>query len=121
MSSTISQVPFAEPPWLKGVPSPYFSDSHRRFQSACRKFVDANLNEHALEWETAEEVPSDLFDIFARGNFVLPALPAPLPVKWLKELGVTHMPGEVPVEEWDALHTLIYADEVCFTGLNISD
>ncbi|RSL76739.1 Acyl-CoA dehydrogenase apdG [Fusarium floridanum] len=117
MSPPNSHIPFAEPPWLKGAPSPYFNESHRKFQSACRKFVDENLNEHALEWETAEEVPPDLFDIFARGNFILPALPAPLPVEWLNRLGITHMPGQVPVEEWDALHTLIYADEMSRSGL----
>ncbi|KAM5383736.1 hypothetical protein ACJZ2D_001725 [Fusarium nematophilum] len=117
MSSAVNQVPFAEPPWIRGAPSPYFKDSHRRFQVACRKFVDENLNENAMQWETAEEVPSNLFEVFARGNFVLPALPAPLPVAWLRKLGVTHMPGQVPVEEWDALHTMIYADEMSRSGL----
>ncbi|RSL58712.1 Acyl-CoA dehydrogenase apdG [Fusarium duplospermum] len=117
MSPVVSQIPFAEPPWLRGAPSPYFNDSHDRFQSACRKFVDENLNKNALQWETSEEVPSSLFEVFAQANFVLPALPAPLPVEWLRKLGITHMPGQVPVEEWDSLHTMIYADEMSRSGL----
>ncbi|KXH42090.1 hypothetical protein CNYM01_05749 [Colletotrichum nymphaeae SA-01] len=113
----MSQVPFADPPWLRGLPSPYFNDSHRRFQVACRKFLDENLHKDAMEWETAEDVPADLFTKFAKGNFLIPALPAPLPVEWLHKLDVTHMPGEVPVEEWDALHTMIYSDEMSRSGL----
>ncbi|KAG6809349.1 hypothetical protein H0H92_000598 [Tricholoma furcatifolium] len=35
----LSQVPYAEPTWLsKGYFSPYYSDSHRKFQVAARKF-----------------------------------------------------------------------------------
>lgn len=108
----MSRVPFADPPWLRGLPSPYFNDSHKRFQVACRKFIDENLNKDALEWETSEEVPSNVFKTFADGNFLLPALPAPLPVEWLRKLGITHMPGQVPIEEWNHLHTMIYSDEV---------
>ncbi|KAF6804523.1 hypothetical protein CPLU01_16051 [Colletotrichum plurivorum] len=113
----MSRVPFAEPPWLRGMPSPYFNDSHRRFQAACRDFIDRNMNNDALEWETSEEVPADLFSVFAKGNFILPALPAPLPVEWLRRLGITHMPGNVPIEEWDSLHTMIYSDEISRCGL----
>ncbi|KAF6823253.1 hypothetical protein CMUS01_10782 [Colletotrichum musicola] len=113
----MSRVPFAEPPWLRGMPSPYFNDSHRRFQAACREFIDKNMNKDALEWETSEEVPADLFGVFAKGNFILPALPAPLPVEWLRRLGITHMPGNVPIEEWDSLHTMIYSDEMSRCGL----
>ncbi|KAJ0279674.1 hypothetical protein COL940_006672 [Colletotrichum noveboracense] len=119
----MSRVPFADPPWLRGLPSPYFNDSHKRFQVACRKFIDENLNKDALEWETSEEVPSNVFKTFADGNFLLPALPAPLPVEWLRKLGITHMPGWVPIEEWDYLHTMIYSDEVrvSFAGSDVAN
>ncbi|KAF5518714.1 Acyl-CoA dehydrogenase apdG [Colletotrichum aenigma] len=113
----MSRVPFADPPWLRGLPSPYFNDSHKRFQVACRRFIDENLNKDALEWETSEEVPSNVFKTFADGNFLLPALPAPLPVEWLRKLGITHMPGQVPIEEWNYLHTMIYSDEMSRSGL----
>jgi acyl-CoA dehydrogenase len=43
---------------------------------------------------------------------LLPTLPAPLPVEWLKKLGIHDILGVVKVEEWDYIHTMIYADEV---------
>lgn len=112
MSDTGPPVPLSEPPWLNGLPSPYYDDSHRRLQRESRDFITKNLSQYAMEWETSEEVPEDLYATFARGNFILPSLPAPLPVEWLKKLGVTHMPGNVPVEEWTYMHGMIYADEV---------
>ncbi|KPM40514.1 hypothetical protein AK830_g6033 [Neonectria ditissima] len=117
MPNSTVPVPFAEPPWLNGLPSPYFHASHRKLQRACRDFIDQNLSRFALEWETAEELPSHVFATFARGNFVLPALPTPLPVEWLRKVGITHMPGDIAVEDWDALHGLIYADEMSRAGL----
>ena len=36
----LSAVPFAEPTWLsKGFHSPYYTEGHRRFQRAMRRFV----------------------------------------------------------------------------------
>lgn len=108
-------LPFSEPPWLQGMPSPYYSDSHKRFQKYCRKFVDENLNENAFEWEEAGEVPAHVYQKFAAANMLIPNLPSPLPVKQLKDAGV-HQIGEgegaVKVEDWNYMHTLVYACEV---------
>lgn len=112
MSST-AYIPFSEPPYIVGLPSPYYKDTHLRWQKACRKFVDEHLIEKALEWDTAETVPEHVFETFAKNGMLLPTLPAPLPVEWLKKLGVHEILGTVKVEEWDYLHTAIYADEVC--------
>lgn len=105
-------IPFQEPPWLNGQPSPYYSESHRRLQRECRKFIDENLNKYALQWETEETVPPHVWTQFAKHNFLLGALPAPLPVSWLKRVGIETMPGDVKVDHWDALHSMIYTDEV---------
>lgn len=110
-------IPLSEPPWLSGAPSPYYNESHRRVQAACREFIHENLGRNALEWETAEDVPPHVYGTFAKAGFLLPALPCPLPVEWLKKVGVTHMPGKVPVEEWTSLHGMIYADEMSRAGL----
>jgi hypothetical protein len=48
---------------------------------------------------------------------LLPALPAPLPVAWLKRLGIHTLLGGVKVEEFDALHGYIYGDEMVRSGL----
>lgn len=110
--ATKTPVPFSEPPYLAGLPSPYYNSSHLRWQKACRAFVEENLLKHAIEWEKEETVPDDVFKKFAAANMLVPSLPAPLPVKWLKRLGVHEMLGGVNVEEWDYIHTAIYTDEV---------
>ena len=56
---------------------------------------------------------------FAKHGMLLPTLPAPLPVEWLKKLGIHDILGVVKVEEWDYIHTMIYADEV--SSQNSSD
>lgn len=113
----ISTVPFAEPPYLRGLPSPYYNESHRRFQKACRAFLYENLLKHAMEWEKAGTVPEHVFSDFCKANMLLPNLPAPLPVAWLKRLGIHDILG-VKVEEWDYLHTGIYSDEMARSGLS---
>ena len=106
-------VPFSEPPYLAGLPSPYHTESHIKWQKACRAFLEENLNQHAIDWERDEKVPDHIFQKFAEANMLIPSLPAPLPVEWLKKLGVNDILGVVKVEEWDYIHTAIYVDEVC--------
>ncbi|KAL3472605.1 acyl-CoA dehydrogenase/oxidase [Aspergillus californicus] len=113
----ISNVPFAEPPYLRGLPSPYYSDGHRRFQKECRHFLYENLHKHAMEWEKEGTVPEHVFTDFCKSNMLLPNLPAPLPVAWLKRLGIHDILG-VKVEEWDYIHTGIYSDELARSGLS---
>jgi acyl-CoA dehydrogenase len=105
-------IPFAEPPWLNGLPSPYYTDSHRRWQKACRDFIGKNLIANALEWDEAQLVPEHVFKTFADNNMLIPSLPAPLPVEWLKKVGVHELPGGIKVEEFDYIHMSIYTDEV---------
>lgn len=109
--NSANPIPFSEPPYLRGLPSVYHTDAHRRFQQACRAFAWENLHRDSLEWERDGEVPSHVFDNFCRHNMLLPNLPAPLPVAWLKRLGIHAILG-VKVEDWDYLYTGIYCDEV---------
>ena len=115
MSST-AFVPFSEPPYIVGLPSPYYKETHLRWQKACREFVDKHMLEKSLEWDTNETVPEHVFETFAKAGMPLPTLPAPLPVEWLKKLGIHDILGVVKVEEWDYIHTMIYADEVWRLG-----
>ncbi|KFY09084.1 hypothetical protein V492_05643 [Pseudogymnoascus sp. VKM F-4246] len=118
MSSTDRAViPFSEPPYLSGFPSPYYSPSHLKWQKTCRAFMEENLLKHAMEWEREGTVPEHVFKKFADNNFLVPNLPAPLPVAWLKKLGIHEMPGGIKVEDWDYLHTAIYVDEMARSGL----
>lgn len=58
----------------------------------------------------------NLYSQFAEANLLVPNLSAPLPVRWLHKIGITHLPGGLKVEEFDYLHTLIYVDEMARTG-----
>jgi len=62
-------------------------------------------------------VPPEIFSRFATANFLLPNLPAPLPIDWAKKLGLGTLAGGLKVEEFDYLHFLIYTDEVCVSLL----
>ena len=70
-----------------------------------------------MDWEREETVPEHLFETFAKHNMLIPNLPAPLPVSWLKKLGIHDILGVVKVEEWDYMHTGIYVDEMSRSGL----
>ena len=116
MSDT-TPIPFSEPPYLSGLPSPYYKPTHLKWQKACRAFVDEHLHQYAMEWEREETVPEHVFRIFAKANMLIPNLPAPLPVAWLKRLGINDILG-TPIDEWDYLHTGIYLDEMSRSGLS---
>ena len=117
MVSTSSSIPFAEPSYLRGLPSPYFKETHLKFQQRCRAFFNEHFLPYVLEWETAGTVPEHVWTTFNKHNMLLPNLKSPLPVKWLKRLGLNDILG-VPVEEWDYLHTAIWVDERARAGIS---
>ncbi|KAK7903327.1 hypothetical protein LTR67_001346 [Exophiala xenobiotica] len=120
MSNTkpgISTVPFAEPSYLRGLPSPYFQPTHLAFQRRCRAWFAEHFLPHALEWETAGTVPSHVWHTFNAANMLVPNLNSPLPVSWLHRLNIRDILG-VPVQEWDYLHTAIWVDERARTGIS---
>lgn len=47
---------------------------------------------------------------------LIPSLPSPLPVTWLKKCGI-HQIGPVKVEDFDYTHTSIYIQETMRTGI----
>ncbi|KAI8628349.1 short-chain specific acyl-CoA dehydrogenase mitochondrial precursor [Xylariaceae sp. FL1651] len=110
-------VPFSDPTWLMGFPSAHFTDSHHKWQKAIRPFIEKHLLSRAVEWDKSETLPDHVFGDFAKANMLLPALPAPLPVDWLKRLGIHNLLGDLKVEDFDYLHSLIFADEMARAGL----
>lgn len=110
-------IPFSEPPYLAGLPSPYYKPTHLKWQKAVRNFISTHLLDSALQWDTDETVPPHVFTTFAQAGMLLPSLPAPLPSQWLHRLGIHDILGAVKVEDFDYIHTLIYCDEMARTGL----
>ncbi|KAJ0153784.1 hypothetical protein HZ326_3823 [Fusarium oxysporum f. sp. albedinis] len=118
MSSALSiPVPFSEPPWLNGLPSPYYNESHRKWQKACRDFISEHLAPHALQWETEGSVPDHVFETFSKHHMLIPNLPAPLPIAMLKSLGITELAGGLKIEDFDYMHFSIYITEMRRMGI----
>ena len=105
-------IPFSENPWLKGLPSPYYNESHYKWQATCRSFIGEVFTPYVVEWEKAKELPGGVWEKFAEKHFIMGGMPAPLPVEILKKIGITHLPGNLAVEEFDYFHHLIYNTEV---------
>jgi prepilin-type processing-associated H-X9-DG protein len=60
----LSKVPYAEPTWLvEGYHSPYYTDNHRQFQKATRKFFVEVVYPHANRCEeNGKRIPQELVD-----------------------------------------------------------
>ncbi|KAK4236877.1 mitochondrial long-chain specific acyl-CoA dehydrogenase [Achaetomium macrosporum] len=91
-------VPFSEPPYLLGLPTPYFNPSHRAWQAAIRPWLQTHLHAHAIEWEQSGTSAPSVFATFAQANMLIPSLLAPLP-------------------EFDSLHGYIFGGEMARSGL----
>lgn len=117
MAGNPTPVPFSEPPYLCGLPSPYYTPELRKWQKACRAFISEHLTQHAMEWEKDEILPEHVFDTFCKHNMLIPTLPAPLPVEALKKLGIHDLLGVVKVEDFTYFHNMIYTDEMLVSGL----
>ncbi|KAL4802551.1 acyl-CoA dehydrogenase/oxidase [Aspergillus unguis] len=110
-------VPFSEPPWLNGHPSPYYTPSHIAWQKTCREFIENHLAPHAQEWENEGNVPEHVFETFSRHNMLIPNLPAPLPLDLLKSLGITELLGGLRIDDFDYFHFAIYISEMRRLGV----
>ncbi|KAJ6462050.1 acyl-CoA dehydrogenase [Mycena vitilis] len=104
----LSEVPYAEPTWLSaGFHSPYYTEKHRRFQAALRKFFEEEILPDAVLREEDGKPPSQAaFDAMARTN-ILAMRCGPGP--HLK--GRVLMDGLVQPEEFDYLYELIANQE----------
>lgn len=100
-----------------GFPSPYYNDSHKKWQNTCRAFIREYLHPYAMEWEEAGDVPLHVFETFSKNNMLIPNLPAPLPVHTLKSLGIHELLGGLKVEDFDHIHFAIYISEMKAAGV----
>lgn len=59
-----SQVPYGEPAWLSpGYHSPYYNESHRKFQKAVRKFFEEVVYPDAVKHEDdGKRISQDVVD-----------------------------------------------------------
>ncbi|KAF3765363.1 acyl-CoA dehydrogenase NM domain-like protein [Cryphonectria parasitica EP155] len=104
-----STLPYAEAPWARGCPSPYYRDSHRRLRDAMRTWVETNLVPFVQDWEQAATLPAELWHKAAEDGVLMPmGAGSKIPEDWR---GVHPIIGNVPPEEWDGFHDFILHDE----------
>ncbi|KAA1465947.1 acyl-CoA dehydrogenase [Dentipellis sp. KUC8613] len=109
----LSTVPYAEPAFLSdGFSSPYYTDSHRHFQKAVRRFVVDYVFPDALECEeSGKRISQEVVDKMGELGIIAMRLG---PGKHLK--GLTLMGGIITPEEFDYFHELIIHFELARTG-----
>lgn len=99
-----SDVPYAEPAWYRGTPTPYYEEKHVAFRNKVRAYVDEHLVPYVNEWDEAGSCPIQQLRISAHKAGVLsPWAPA--------ELG-----GTPPEGGWDEFMFIIWADELARCG-----
>ncbi|KAJ4412765.1 hypothetical protein N0V91_000527 [Didymella pomorum] len=103
----LSPVPYAEPLWLRPqFKSPYFKDTHRKFQKEVRKFIDKEVRPVAQECEkSGKYIPQELIDKMAANDMLAMRLGPG------KHLHGKNLLGVVKGEEFDYLHDLVQAQE----------
>ncbi|KAH6637416.1 acyl-CoA dehydrogenase family protein [Boeremia exigua] len=103
----LSPVPYAEPLWLRPqFKSPYFTDSHRKFQKEVRRFIDKEVRPVAQECEkSGKYIPQELIDKMADNDMLAMRLGPG------KHLHGKNLLGVVKGEEFDYLHDLVQAQE----------
>ncbi|GLB40176.1 putative acyl-CoA dehydrogenase, N-terminal domain [Lyophyllum shimeji] len=114
IAGEISDVPYAEPTWLQpGFYSPYFTENHRQFQKAVRKFMDEWVYPDAIAREADGKRPSQsVIDKMTELNLNAMRLG---PGKHLQ--GRILMNGIVKPEEFDYFHELIITQEFARSSL----
>ncbi|OOQ91326.1 hypothetical protein PEBR_00284 [Penicillium brasilianum] len=109
-----SQIPYAEPPWVCGLPSPYIRDSHHQLQRAMREWVETNLIPNVSDWEKSGTLPDDLYKACAEAGILMPmAAGAKIPSEWRDSYPII---GEIKADEWDGFHDFIIHDEMMRVG-----
>ncbi|KAJ3939163.1 uncharacterized protein N0V96_010606 [Colletotrichum fioriniae] len=97
---------WGEPAWFHALESPYYNDSHRRFQTYVRDFIDTNLLPYAQEWEAAGEAPLSARLKFAKSGLAFLDVPKEYRPKELMAV------AGIPFDKLDVFHELILMDEM---------
>ena len=99
-----TEIPFADPAWYRGVPTPYYEEKHMRFAMKLRAFMDKEIIPFCDEWDEAGDAPyPELRRKAAAAGVLAPWAP--------KELG-----GTPPEGGWDDFMLLIWIDETTRVG-----
>ncbi|KAL5333086.1 acyl-CoA dehydrogenase/oxidase [Aspergillus crustosus] len=109
-----STIPYAEPPWARGLPSPYIRASHRQLQKAMRDWVETNIIPFVAEWEAPRSLPDGLYKACASAGILMRmAAGSRIPQQWAGKYPII---GQVDAADWDGFHDFILHDEMMRVG-----
>lgn len=97
--------PWSEPAWSHGIPSPYYSASHKKLRSHLRSYINEHILPYALDWEEAGGAPKEAQLAWAKSGFAFSDVPIQYRPKDIP------FPAGIPVNELDAFHLLLSTDE----------
>lgn len=111
--AAVSQVPFAEPAWVRdGWHSPFYSESHHAFRRDLRRFIVQELGPEAAESELAGDSPSEETYLKMGRVGLLASRVGPGPHLSLAPA----LPGGVSVDEFDYFHEMLTHEEIARLG-----
>ncbi|EEH37014.2 hypothetical protein PAAG_07432 [Paracoccidioides lutzii Pb01] len=105
-----STLPWAEPSWYSGRPSPYYNESHFRLRDAVRKWTEENVVGKSEEWQAAGKVPDEVYRKCARDGLLLPiAFGKSIPEEFAAQYPII---GGIKASEWNGFHDFVMWDEL---------
>ena len=109
-------IPFSEPMWYSGGPSPYYNESHAVWRAYLRTFIDTHVMPFCREWDEAGGVPAEMVQkaadagmLYASVRYAIKGLGG----KYGKPVfGTTGL----DFDKFDTFHDVVFMDEWCRTG-----
>ncbi|KDN52137.1 acyl-CoA dehydrogenase NM domain-like protein [Tilletiaria anomala UBC 951] len=111
-------IPFSEAPWISGLPSPYFKESHKKLREFVRRWTDQHLFPNAARLEESGKADPKIYAQAAKDGLLIPfALGAKIPRKLYDEFAEgIKLPAGIEPEEWDHFHDYVLCDELHRVG-----
>ena len=105
------QVPYGDPSWYQGWPSPYYTESHEKWRLRCREFVEKHIVPFVSEWEAKKEIPRSVAIACGEAG-LLPCVAGKNAYEFINSNSVK------PPSNFDYFHELIFMDELarCASG-----
>ncbi|KAH6639545.1 acyl-CoA dehydrogenase-like protein [Boeremia exigua] len=108
-----SSLPWAEPSWYTGRPSPYYEDSHRKLRDYVRAWCDENISPFSEEWVQSGAVDPAIYAKCASAGLLVPiAFGKSIPAQYSNY----PIAAGIKPEDWDGFHDFILWDELIRAG-----
>ncbi|KAI9620832.1 hypothetical protein H4Q26_013502 [Puccinia striiformis f. sp. tritici PST-130] len=111
-------IPFSQPAWYSGVPSPYYKASHLKLREVARKWTETHLMDQAQNWEENGSIDHATYQQAAKDGLISQCYPT-LAESGSQKSGLNTSRSSLispPPEEWDGFHAFILQDELMRCG-----